>query len=56
MTTTVLSNASAAFVDLSQLLNDKKYFEALKKGRIKPMQKEECDGCRLFSLNAMVGH
>lgn len=35
MKTTDFSNASAAFVDLSQLLNDKKYFEVLKKRKNK---------------------
>lgn len=54
MKTTVLSNASAAFVDLSQLLKHKKYFESLKrrknkanaKGRMRRVQTilVECNG------------
>lgn len=54
MKTTDFSNASAAFVDLSQLLNDKKHFEALKrrknkanaKGRMRRVQTilVECNG------------
>ena len=35
MKTTDFSNASVAFADLSQFLNDKKYFEALKKRKNK---------------------
>ena len=35
MKTTNFHNASVAFVDLSQLLNDKKYFGALKKRKNK---------------------
>ena len=31
MKTTNFSNASAAFVDMNKLLNDKKYFESLKR-------------------------
>ena len=57
MKTTDFSNASAAFVDMNQLLNvEKKYADLFRKGRIKPMQKVECEGCKLFSLNAMVGY
>ena len=39
MKTTDFSNASAAFVDMNQLLNDKKYFEALKKRKNKASAK-----------------
>ena len=39
MKTTDFSNASVAFADLSQLLNDKKYFDALKKRKNKANSK-----------------
>lgn len=46
MKITDFSNASVAFVDMNELLNDKKYFESLKrrknkanaKGRVRRMQ------------------
>ena len=54
MKTTDFSNASAAFVDIDQLLNNKKHFESLKrrknkanaKGRMRRVQTilVECNG------------
>lgn len=51
MKATDFSNASAAFVDMNQLLNvEKKYADLFRK------RKNKAEGCKLFLLNAMVGY